>query len=160
MKEIPLTQGKVALVDDEDYEYLMQWKWFVRRVSTGYHYAARWDIGYFPRRHVHMHREILLRASGLLALVDHIDGDGLNNQRYNLRAADKSQNSSNHRVNRNNTSGAIGISWRPRQCLWYAHIRLKGRRVSKRFKDFDEAVVWRDAKAKELHGEFAVLNRG
>jgi hypothetical protein len=84
MKTIPLTQGKVAIVDDEDYERISSHKWYAQKTVRGGWYAARrgettkgkWETFY-------LHREIL-RVS-MHPEVDHIDGDGLNNQRSNLR---------------------------------------------------------------------------
>ena len=101
MKEIPLTQGEVALVDDEDYEWLNQWRWYVLKARHTF-YAVRFDGG----RTQSMHREIMCNPVG--KEVDHSDMDGLNNQRINLRIATRSQNHKN--VNPYGVSAYLGVS--------------------------------------------------
>lgn len=78
MKKIKLTQDKTALVDDDDYEYLSQWKWSLQRGYNKY-YSAR----YFDGKYIYMHRLIISAKKG--EYVDHIDNNGLNNQKLNLR---------------------------------------------------------------------------
>src|SRR5665213_3111116 len=98
MREIQLTKGKIALVDDADYEYLSQFKWQAHR-RGGKTYYAKTDIG---RRSVGMHQ--LVMDAGDLE-VDHRDGNGLDNRRSNLRLATHSQNQCNRGLQRNSTSG-------------------------------------------------------
>lgn len=99
MKEIKLTQGKVALVDDEDFEYLNQWKWCaVKNRYTFYavrsvYFPKQKRHKYTPKKTVWMHREILKTPPDLQ--VDHKDHDGLNNQRYNIWSCTQSQNGRN-----------------------------------------------------------------
>ena len=157
MKRIPLTQGKEALVDDGDYEYLMQWQWYAARMGKGF-YAVRsvWRSG--KQRTVLMHRAVTARAGLSGRQVDHRDRNALNNQRSNLRPATRAENEANQGLQCNNTSGAVGVHW-DRTCQkWYARVRLGRLCAGQHFDDFDEAVTWRDAKAKVLHGEFAYLN--
>jgi len=90
MKEIKLTQGKVALVDDEDYEWLTQWKWCAWKAS-GIFYAVRKDKD--TCKFILMHREILNTPGNLQ--VDHKDRNGLNNQRNNIRNCCSSDNQHN-----------------------------------------------------------------
>jgi hypothetical protein len=162
MKRIPLTQGKEALVDDQDYEYLMQWKWcwhWTARRTTTY---ARRDIG--GRRHkssVHMHRVIAERMGHLAQgrQIDHVDGNGLNNQRSNLRVATQSENGGNRGRNRNNKSGYKGVCWDATRQKWLAALKHRGRQVlHKRFDDPKEAArAYNDAALKHF-GAFAFLN--
>ena len=91
MKEIPLSQGKVALVDDEDYKYLNQWKWYAAKQGNDF-YAFRNDYTVSPPKTVRMHREVLVEDP---RDIDHIDGNGLNNQKVNLRYCTHSQNHQN-----------------------------------------------------------------
>lgn len=91
MKLIPLTQGKFALVDDEYYEYLHQWKWCAHRQKHTF-YAVRNIVSNGKKKTHAMHRELL--NSGIL-YIDHKDGNGLNNQRDNLRIASRGQNAMN-----------------------------------------------------------------
>lgn len=157
MQRIPLTQGKEALVDDQDYEYLTQWKWYAAKMGKGF-YALRcvWQSG--KQRTVLMPREIAVRAGWTGRRVDHRDRNGLNNQRSHLRLASVTQNIVNRGLQRNNTSGAVGVHWLQACEKWRARVRAGGRSFQRDFNGFDEAVAWRDAKAKELHGEFAYLN--
>jgi len=94
MKEILLTQGKVALVDDDDYDYLMQWKWYAQRIGNTY-YSIRNSYINRIRGSVYMHRSIMKCTP--LEMIDHIDGNGLNNQKINLRIANKQTNARNTR---------------------------------------------------------------
>lgn len=91
-KEIPLTQGKVAIVDDEDYAALSQYKWQVtKRRHTCY---ARRAIG--GGKYLYMHTAILGKKEGFMA--DHINGNGLDNRRDNLRLVTQRQNSQNRHI--------------------------------------------------------------
>lgn len=162
MKTIPLTQGKSALVDDCDFEYLLQWKWqFERNGNTGY--AGAWDEanadGRRPR--IAMHR-LIAQRSGLDVTdkeVDHRDGDGLNNQRGNLRIATVSQNQANRSRARNNTSGFKGVIWEPSRRKWRAQICVAGKRMTltRRNDPLEAARAYNEAALKH-YGEFACLN--
>ena len=92
IREIPLTQGKVAFVDAADYEWLNQWKWYALLNQHGYHtwYAWRRD----KRNMLSMHRQIMGTAP---ELVDHVNRDGLDNRRSNLRPATARTNQLNQR---------------------------------------------------------------
>lgn len=157
-KLIPLTKGYSAIVDDDDYDYLMQWKWHVKP-NTKVFYAIRnlnWSLNGHPKVScVWMHRE-LIGISGLL--VDHINRDGLDNRRANLRLATKSQNGMNSRDKRG-TSRYKGVSWENENSAWYARITIGYRPIFwGRFQSEEEAARAYDAKAIELFGEFANLN--
>jgi len=155
MKEIQLTQGKVARVDDIDYEYLSQFKWYF---YAGY--AKR--KGPSPdRKTIPMHCVIAermgLQIDGLE--VDHEDQVKLNNQRYNLRPATKAQQKHNEGLQRNNESGFVGVSFHKRVGKWRARIELNSK--EKHLGYFEtalEAALARDDAAKELRGEFVWLN--
>lgn len=158
MKQIPLTQGKFALVDNEDYKWLNQWKWCAR--PDGYTcYVQRHShrINGKPI-HVQMHREILGLKRGDKRQCDHIDGNGLNNQRSNLRICTQSQNYFNQRSN-GGSSQFKGVSWNKGADSWVAYIKHKGKRFHLGyFDDETEAAIAYDSKAKELFGKFAKLN--
>lgn len=155
MRELPLTRGLVAIVDDEDYESLSSYKWCATPYGRGNNfYAVRgmWSEGRTVR--VYMHRAILCPPSGMH--VDHVSGDGLDNRRGNLRLATQAQNNQNHRIHRNNRSGYKGVGQKHRDKRWTACIRVDGKR--KYLGAFDspiEAHAAYCAAAKELHGEFA-----
>jgi hypothetical protein len=152
MREIQLTKGMVALVDDEDFAHLSQFKWQAHR-KGGKTYYAKTDIG---RRSVGMHQMVM--DAGDLE-VDHRDGNGLDNRRSNLRLATHSQNQCNRGLQRNSTSGFTGVSWRKDIGSWQAYVNFEGKRKNLGcFTDpIDAARAYNDA-ALDLHGEFAVLN--
>ena len=129
-KEIELTQGQVALVDDEDYEELKQHKWCVTKDGNTF-YAQR--SGYFRENcnkcRVIMHREIMGLSYKDGKQIDHINRDGLDNRRANLRIASQSINMHNRRMNNNNTSGHKGVWWLKRNKKWIAAIMANGKRI-------------------------------
>ena len=153
MKKIPLTQGRFALVDDEDYDFLMQWKW---HFNCGY--AIRTEsIDGKPKKY-RMHREIMRPGKGVQ--VDHIDHDGLNNKRKNLRNATHTQNRRNTPTYKNSTSGYKGVSWYAKLQKWAAQINIKGKRKRIGYFDTKESAARKyNEAAKEEYGEFAYLNR-
>lgn len=153
---IPLTQGKFATVGPKDYTYLMQWKWC---------YAKDYDAGYAVRtdringqRTLRMHRVVLERMGFKdFAESDHINRNGLDNRRGNLRPATRSQNVYNRGKQKSNTSGYIGVSWS--EGKWRAYIRTGGKLIHLGyFDDPKEAARVRDKAALKYHGEFANLN--
>lgn len=155
MKEIPLSRGLVAKIDDADYERANQYKWSAfgrKRV-----YAGRNDWSSGKSHTVMLHRFILSAPDGLF--VDHIDHDTLNCQRTNMRLCSKLENNRNKLIYSNNTSGYKGVTWDAESGNWAAQTRVKGRSVKiGRFSDPLEAALAYDAKAKELFGDFAHLN--
>lgn len=159
VKELLLTQGFVAVVDDDDYEYLSQWKWLAinnrqrRKVYAG---RTKW-LGNGKKTTVLMHREILGFPPG--KEIDHIDGDGLHNTKGNLRVCSTSENGRNRSFQRNNTSGFKGVFWRKKSKKWEAAINIAGKtRYLGKFSSAEEAARAYDATARELHGEYASLN--
>ena len=159
MKTIPLTQGKVALVDDADYPALSIHKWHAFQ-SHKLWYAGRRKTRTGPI--VLMHRQILGLLAGDKRQTDHRDWDGLNNQRSNLRLATAVTNGQNSRRQRG-ASGFRGVRYESRFVLakpWQAQIRLgNGRRVTLGlFATAEQAALTYDAAAHRYHGEFAVLN--
>ena len=143
MKEIPLTRGQFALVDDEDYEYLNQWKWYAFTGRETY-YAVRqltyYDNGKRKQKMIRMHRVIMNNPIGLD--VDHIDHNGLNNCRYNLRSVTERENCLNRR--RPNKTGYYGIF---KDCnKYYSSIYKNGKK--QRLGSFDTALEAHEAYKK------------
>lgn len=157
MIEIPLTQGKVALIDDEDYELVSRYKWCThKRWNT--HYAITTNIRKPDGRYtsLYMHR-LILGLSDPRTKADHINGDGLDNQRKNIRVATHAQNMANSRIRSVNTSGFKGVTRNGRG--WSAQISVDGiTRYIATFATPQEAALAYDKKAREVYGEFARLN--
>lgn len=158
MKEIQLTQGKVAIVDDEDYEWLNQWKW---HFSNGYAQRNASIKNKQKRCIIKMHRQImnLLKKDG--KQVDHINQETLDNRRKNLRLSNKSTNGMNRGKQSNNKSGFKGVSWSKPRKMWIAQIRLDGKQVCLGVFSTPESAhaAYCDAAIKQ-HGEFANLGSG
>lgn len=156
MKEIPLTQNKVALVDDEDFESLSAYIWHAHKApKSPTYYAARNDgSGFF-----YMHREIMNAAPGVK--VDHKNGNGLDNQKSNLRFCTHHQNMMNRAAHStaNKTSRFKGVYRIKSRPGWFAAIKFNRKTVNLGyFKTEEDAARSYDAKARELFGEFARPN--
>jgi len=158
MKEILLTQNKVVLVDNEDYEWLNKWKWYACKTKNIF-YAIRTAYKNNKSRTIRMHREILGLTFKDKLQVDHKNCDGLNNQKHNLRIATKSQNGMNRRVLIEKTSKYKGVSWHKIHQKWRVRININSKSQYLGFftGEIDAAKAY-DNKAKELFGEFANLN--
>lgn len=98
MKKIPLTQGKFALVDNEDYSTLSKFKWYAHKNGNTYYALGTTPGRHNLRKKLHMHRVILNSNKG--QIVDHINGNGLDNRRVNIRSTDARGNSQNREINR------------------------------------------------------------
>ena len=157
MKEIPLTRGKVALIDDEDYESVTRFKWSyhkpVRPTATGYAFRSQKTQGHCKK--IYLHRFLLDAPKGME--VDHEDGDGLNCQRHNLRLATSSQNGHNTGPRKNNRCGFKGV--RAYKGKWTARIRINNMEEQiGTFESPEAAAHAYDARAIEAFGEFAGPN--
>ena len=151
MMRTPLSGGKqFALIDDQDWDRLSQWNWLVHRQAKGRIYAARREAK--TRNLIYMHREIMNALEGLM--VDHIDGDGLNNRKANLRIV-------THQRNVWNTQRR-GAGWffhwqtrRYRSQIWHC-----GKKLDVGFFDTkEEAQEAYDFVAYHLRGEFSTYER-
>jgi hypothetical protein len=150
------------MVDDEDYGWLTALgSWYA--APTEYTTYAKRGISIVdygnPRNVTKMHVAIMLPRIELGVKVDHLDGDGLNNQRSNLRLATQAQNLLNRGPQRNNCSGFKGVSWHKGAGKWTANISVNGsRRYLGVFDGVLDAAAAYNKAAVELHGEFAWLN--
>ena len=157
MKRIVLSQGKFALVDDADFEWLNQWKWHASKVSQTY-YAAH-TIHKSNRKWTSIQMHHLILEAGIGMQIDHKNNDGLDNQRNNLRICTRSQNQMNARKRKNGTSQYKGVYWYARYNKWHSAITANQRRhCLGYFQNETDAAIAYDKKAKELFGKFAKLN--
>ena len=157
MKEILLTQGKVALVDDEDFEVLNKVKWAAHKMSNIFYAARNGTPINGKQKTILMHREILRPPKELH--VDHVDHNGLNNQRHNLRIATRSQNMHNQGKRINNTSGYKGVCWDKQNKKWRTQIKLNGKIIFLGYFPTKEDAHTAYVKAcHKYHGEFARPN--
>ncbi len=142
-KEIKLTKGMVCIVDDDDFEWLSQWKWQAHKSKNKY-YAVR-------KRVIRMHREIAKTPDGMQC--DHIDGNTLDNRKSNLRNCEAYQNAMNRGANTNSKTGAKGV------CLdrgrYRARITFRGKKMHVGyFKTIDAAIEKRRIVERKLFGDF------
>ena len=160
MKTIPLTQGKVALIDDEDYDFLNQWKWCAMQ---NYHifYAThgiciakgKWTME-------QMHRLILGLQPGDNKQTDHRDGNGLNNQRSNLRSCTTMQNQQSSRKKTVGTSKYKGVHWHRCGRKWCSQVSVnKKQKYLGLFNSEANAARAYDITALQHHGQFALTNK-
>lgn len=157
MKEILLSQNKTTVVDDEDYEYLSQWKWCA--VKSGKTYYAMRNAGYKNGKQINvfMHREIL--HAKWFDKIDHKDHNGLNNLRNNIRKATATQNRTNTPKRNNTKSKYLGVCIRGNNYV-SAEITIHGKTKYLGYFKNDEIAAAKayDVAARKYHGEFANLN--
>jgi hypothetical protein len=162
MKEIIIDSIKygrnIVLVDDEDFEYLNQFKWYPHKdISNTIYVVRNTPMVNRKRKHIRMHREIL-GVTDPKTYVDHIDHNGLNNQKYNLRKVTPFQNSWNSTSKKGGTSIYLGVSLHRKNC-WRAFIMKNGKSFYLGIhKTEEDAALAYNKAAIELHGEFASLN--
>lgn len=178
MKEIQLTQGKVAIVDDENFESLNENKWYIKKDNKNY-YALRNIIVRHQNKQkniqqklktIMLHREImehkLNRKLEHNEHIDHINRDGLDNRECNLRLCNPSQNKSNSIKQKTycgkpTTSIYKGVRWFKSHKKWRADIKYQGKtKYLGLFDNEKDAAKAYDQKAKELFGEFVRPNFG
>lgn len=163
VRELPVSRGLVALVDADVYEWAAALKWSANlapRTTGGTFYVARsvrradgrWTTSY-------LHREVL-GVSDRRVLTDHINGNGLDNRRENLRRASKAENARNRPQHHpRNASGYRGVSWDAARQRWVAMFWVAGHQRSLGRHDTAEAAALAyDAAAREHYGEYATLN--
>lgn len=152
VREIPLTQGQVALVDEEDYERVNAFKWNARWSSHNKSfYATRSVRNHASRKTIYMARFIMNTPIGLFC--DHINMNTLDNRKINLRNCTQAQNNINRRIHKNNKLGVKGIFIQRKS--FRAKARFNNKNIlDKTFPTLEEAIAARDGAIKKYHGEF------
>lgn len=155
IREIKLTKGKYTIVDKNDFNFLNQWKW--RLHSANYAYRNDKRKSGKPRIGILMHRLILKAPKN--KQVDHINGNGLDNRRKNIRLCTSTENHINSRKSSNNTSGYKGVTYDKRKKKWAAYTsRDRKYLFLGYFKNKKDAAKAYNKKVKELFNNFANLN--
>ena len=142
-KEIELTRRQVAIVDDNMFDELSKYKWFVTMGGgkNAKYYASRFAYINGKKSQISMHRHILglARYDGIIS--DHVNRNTLDNRRHNLRVADFTINNRNRGLETTNTSGYKGVSWDISRDKWMAHITVNDRQINLgRYDLIDDAI--------------------
>jgi hypothetical protein len=157
MRQVSLTKGAIALVDDIDYNLVMSYKWHLD--ASGYAAHSFWDASTGKKHNVRLHR-LLIRVKPLFT-VDHVNGNRLDYRRANLRIATREQNMWNRRKFANRTSQFKGVKWRKLKSggHWQATVTYHGKRqhLGSFDSEYHAALVY-DWAASELFGDFARIN--
>jgi len=152
MREIQLTQGKVALVDDEDFEELNKHKWYAHMGRNTFYARTR-----VKEKQFLMHR--LICCVDKIIQIDHIDGNGLNNQKANLRQCNNTQNHQNMKRPSRNTSGYKGVSYNSVAKKYEAYINTNGKKhFIGLFNNPLSAAAAYNAASLKYHGSFSKRN--
>jgi len=158
MKEIPLTQGKVALVDDEDFDRVNQYKWYVHRGGNNYYALTSTKIG-GVKKIVAMHRFLLGLSLNDGILTDHRNLNGLDNRQNNIRRCNRAQNGQNTQSREDTTSRFKGVCWDKLNKKWESRIGIKNKtKYLGRFIQEELAALAYDFAAMRYHREFANFN--
>jgi len=158
MKQIPLTQGQFALVDNEDYGWLNQFKWCAMKLKNTFYAVRSSKTINGKQKTIYMHRVIMNPPNNMD--IDHIDHNGLNNQKVNLRVVTRSQNSMNQQTHKKKSSNFKGVSRNKLNKLWQASIEYNGKSINLGYfeEEIDAGIIY-NQKAIELFGEYAHLNQ-
>lgn len=156
MKKIKLTKGLIALVDDNEFEKLNKHKWFSQKKGDTF-YARRYECKNGKIKRIYMHREIL-ELKNKKEEVDHINKNGIDNRKENMRICTHQQNQWNTKK-RTGISQFKGVHWHKKANKWQGQIRCNNKwYYLGLYNSETEAAHVYNKKAKELHGEFAQLN--
>lgn len=156
MKYITLTQNKKAMVDDEDFEWLSQWKWYCEPHRKTFYAVRRVRLPDSKRKTIRMHRLILNAPENMM--VDHKQGNGLDNRRSEIRLATRSENGYNRGKTVKNSSGRKGVYWHSQIGRWYSRITVDKHDIYLgTFTTPEGAAKAYKQAALKYHGEFACV---
>jgi hypothetical protein len=157
-KEIQLTQGQVAIVDDDMYDYLNQWKWYANKLKGKYYAVRNLRLNKKYAGALLMHRVIMNPIKGLV--VDHVNGLTLDNRKENLRICTQADNMKNQKLSTNNKTGFRGVSWHKNKKVFESRIHSNNIRYHLGIynNSIDAARAYNEAAIK-YHGEFANINK-
>lgn len=159
MRQISLTQGQVALVDDADYDWLNQWKWAARKDHNENFYAVRSSSVNGKQYAIYMSRQVLGLEYGDKKETDHKNHNTLDNRRNNLRTCTHQENLMNQKSHLNSTSKFRGVYWDKLLGKWRAQIRKDGKVKHLGVFVLEElAALTYDMAAIREFGKFANLN--
>jgi hypothetical protein len=160
MKQIPLTQGQFALVDDEDYEFLTRFKWHFEGNSRNRYAYTNFKNSVSKPRQFRISMGVMLLNTYKTGLqVDHIDGNGLNNQKENIRICNHIQNGWNRRKLQKCSSKYVGVSLDKKTLKWTARVRINGIRTYLGcFNSEEDAAIAVDKSIINERKNFAKLN--
>lgn len=155
MKEIQLTRGMVAFIDDEDFKIVSAHSWNCIKTDIDGLFYAGTNVGSRNARTVLYMHKLLMGGK----LIDHINGNGLDNRRSNLRFCTHAQNCANKNKKSGTSSKYKGVFWYKRDSKWRSFIQKEGKKyfLGNFEKEVDAAIAY-NLKAKELFGDFAKLN--
>jgi hypothetical protein len=144
-----------VLIDDEDFDLFNKYAWYIK-VCSHTNYLVRSMTGKDHSKREYFHRKIMNPGKNH---IDHIDSNGLNNRKSNLRPCSRSKNMQNSKKPKNNKSGYKGVHWCKEHKSWRAKIMVDGKAIYiGSFKNKEDAALAYDVAAKKYHGEFANLN--
>ena len=153
-KEVQLTKGFVALIDDDDFEEVNKYKWTASEVRKGKFYAVRSVYKNGVRKTQYLHR-FIMGVTDKKIQVDHINCNTMDNRKNNLRTCNNSQNSMNKKPQKNNTSGKSGVSFDKTYNKWHARIKKDRKTIHLGyFTNLDDAIKARKQAEVKYFGEF------
>lgn len=146
--------GKVkTFIDIEDVEKVKQYKWYVHESKKKGCKSKLYIKAIVNGTSLYLHRFLIDDETSME--IDHIDGDSLNNRKSNLRLVSRLENSVNLKARHTNKSGVKNVRWRTEKNRWYVEVKFNSEERRKMFKNFNEAVGWRNKQLYELHGVHA-----
>lgn len=164
MRELELNHGVVTLIDDDDYENIKAYRWYIKPfhgVARAYVFrkTARSEHPFRKQSSIQLHRQIMGLTIGDSRIVDHINGNSLDNRKCNLRIGTRQQNNWSARLRCDSSTGYKGVHFKKQKQKYQAYIRHNGRVKHLGFYTLkEEAAEAYNNKAKELFGAFAYLN--